>query len=327
MVVATTMNVKDVACMKPAATASTPDGPHVQQSRQPPDRQQRDQEDRHVNDRAGAVEQRGNAEAYASAHEEHRDQEPEADRFQLSLELLLGGRRLVGPAHDDPGQKCPQDRSQPEVLGHHREGQRERDGQPDPQLGACVLQPLHHFPQRTPSPDPLGHHHNCRGKADEPREQSQLRRRVRRRSREKHRQQDKRSEFRQRTRGHDQTTEVGPGLVRIVEDGHQDPERRRHQRDSHQQAIPDLAAQPEPVGEQESQHRGKDESPADENQDPAVEPPQVDLEARHKQQETQAQVRCHPDSHVEMHPPQDRRSDQDPAEALQHHRWHLQSRD
>ena len=50
------------------------------------------------------------------------------------------------------------------------------------------------------------------------------------------------------------------------------------------------------------------------------------LFARHEQQETQAQVRYHPDRHVEMHPPQDRGSDQDPAEDLQHDRWHLHSR-
>ena len=36
MVVATTMNVKDVACVKPAATAQgTPDGPHVANKRSP----------------------------------------------------------------------------------------------------------------------------------------------------------------------------------------------------------------------------------------------------------------------------------------------------
>ena len=45
-------------------------------------------------------------EAHAGAHEEHRDQEP--------------------------GQECPQDRGQPEVLGYHREGQGERDGEPGP---------------------------------------------------------------------------------------------------------------------------------------------------------------------------------------------------
>ena len=71
----------------------------------------------------------------------------------------------------------------------------------------------------------------------------------------------------------------------------------------------------------------RSESPADEDEDPAVEPPQVDLEAGHEQQETQAQVRCHPDSHIEMHPPENRGSDQDAAEDLQHHRRHLHRRD
>ena len=213
------------------------------------------------------------------------------------------------------------------MFGHHRKGQGKRDGQPDPQLGACVLQPPHHLSQRAPPPDALGQHHNYRGKADEPREQPQLRRGIRRRSREKQGQQDKRSELRQRTRGHDQTTEVCLSLARIIEDGHQHPERRRQQRDAHQQAIPDQAAQLEPVGDQESQHRGKNESPADEDEDPAIEPPQVYLVAGHKQQETQAQVRCHPDSHVEMHPPQNRRSDQDATKNLQHHRRHFHRRD
>jgi hypothetical protein len=46
-------------------------------------------------------------EAHAGAHEEHRDQEP--------------------------GQECHHDRGQPEVLGYHREGQGERDGEPGPQ--------------------------------------------------------------------------------------------------------------------------------------------------------------------------------------------------
>ena len=89
MVVATTMNVRDVACMKPAATARVRPMTRTYSGAGAPHRQQRDQEDRHVNDRPGAAEQRGHVEAYASAHEEHRDQEPEPDRFQLALEFLL----------------------------------------------------------------------------------------------------------------------------------------------------------------------------------------------------------------------------------------------
>src|SRR5262245_54010162 len=99
-----------------------------------------------------------------------------------------------------------------------------------------------------------------------------------------------------------------------MENGHQHPERRRRQSDPHEQAVPDLASQLQPVGDQESQRQGKYESPADEDEDPAVEPPQVDLEAGHEQQETQAQVRYHPDSHVEMHPPENRGPDQDSTE-------------
>ena len=189
-----------------------------------------------------------------------------------------------------------------------------------------MLQPLHHLPQQTPAPDALGRHHNYSGQGNERGEESQLCRRVLRRSREEHRQQDKRGELGQRTRGHDQTAEVRLRLFRVVEDGHQDPEGRRHQRDPHEQAIPDLAAQPESVGDQESQHRGNSVSPPGQDQEPAVEAPQVDLVAGHEQQETQAQVGHHLDGHVEVHPPQNRRSDQDPAEDLQHHRWQLHSR-
>ena len=93
------------------------------------------------------------------------------------------------------------------------------------------------------------------------------------------------------------------------------------------QAIPDLACQVKPVGDEQGQRHRNRESPGSQHEDPAVETAQVYLVAGHEQQETQAQVSSHLDSRVEMHPPENRGSDQDTAEDLQHHRGYLHSRD
>ena len=123
MTVATTMNVRVVAYMKPAAQAWVhPIARAYSAAGTPRTTSIATRNTRHENDRPGTGGQCGYVQAGAGAHDEHRDQEPEADRFELDLELLLGSRRLAGPAHDDPGEERSQDGGQPEAFGYHPEG-------------------------------------------------------------------------------------------------------------------------------------------------------------------------------------------------------------
>jgi hypothetical protein len=88
MTVATTMNVRVVAYMKPAAQAWVhPIARAYSAAGTPRTTSIATRNTRHENDRPGTGGQCGYVQAGAGAHDEHRDQEPEADRFELDLEL------------------------------------------------------------------------------------------------------------------------------------------------------------------------------------------------------------------------------------------------
>jgi hypothetical protein len=264
--------------------------------------------------------------AGAGGHEEHRDQEAEADGLELGLERLLGSGRLVGAADDDPGQERAQDGGEPETLGHHGETQREGQRDPGAQLGAGALQPVHHVVQPPPAPQPLAQHHHDRGHGDERGQQLGVRG-LAPGGREEERQQDERDELGQRPGGHDQPAELGVGLARVPDDRDQDAQRGGHQDGAQQQAVLDLAAELEPVGDGEGQDGRDDEGPGGQEQHPPVELPQVDLVAGHEEQEAQPEVGDDPDGHVQVDPAQHGRPDQDPAQDLEHDRVDVHGRE
>ena len=116
MTVATTMNVRVVAYMKPAAQAWVhPIARAYSAAGTPRTTSIATRNTRHENDRPGTGGQCGYVQAGAGAHDEHRDQEPEADRFELDLELgrcttisvSLGTTQIINPGLAVPHRAKP----------------------------------------------------------------------------------------------------------------------------------------------------------------------------------------------------------------------------
>ena len=144
------MNVRDVACMKPAARAWARPGARTYSRAGIPHYQQRDQEDRHEKYRPGAAEKAlmSRPAPVLTKNTGIRNPKPIAS----SLPVSTSGRpATAGPAHDDPGQERAQDQWPARSARPPPRRPGRSDGQPDPQLGAGVLQPVHHLSQRTPS--------------------------------------------------------------------------------------------------------------------------------------------------------------------------------
>ena len=112
----------------------------VQQRGQPAHHQQRDEEQRHLHQRGWMVQQVLEVKAHAHRDEEDRDQEPEADPFQLGQELLI---RLAAGDLDQPHQQARRERAEnrreAEPVRQHPAAQRKREGGAHAELAAPFL--------------------------------------------------------------------------------------------------------------------------------------------------------------------------------------------
>src|SRR5439155_2112250 len=103
-------------------------GAQAEQGGQAAHYQQRQQEHGHPHQRGGGVQQTGQVEPDPAADEEHRYQEPVADRLQLGAEAGVGGGVAVDQADDRAGQEGAEDALQAELFGQDREPHQQQDG-------------------------------------------------------------------------------------------------------------------------------------------------------------------------------------------------------
>jgi hypothetical protein len=103
-------------------------GAQAEQRGQAAHGQQREQEQRDPGQRGRAVQQPGQVEPDPAADEEHRHQEPIADRVELGAEVRVRRGAAVHQADDGPGQEGAQDGFQAEPLGQHGERHQQQDG-------------------------------------------------------------------------------------------------------------------------------------------------------------------------------------------------------
>ena len=86
------MNGSEVACSSPRCQCRPGAvGAQAEQRGQAAHGQQREQEQRNPDQRGGVVQQPGQVEPDPAGHEEHRYQEPVADRVQLDPEVRVRG--------------------------------------------------------------------------------------------------------------------------------------------------------------------------------------------------------------------------------------------
>ena len=100
-----------------------------QQGRQPADEQEQPQEDGQLDHRPCARHERLEVELDPAGHEEDGDQQPEADRVELGLELL----RLAALQQQPQDAACrerAEDHVEPEVGGDHDQAEEQQHGEP-----------------------------------------------------------------------------------------------------------------------------------------------------------------------------------------------------
>ena len=119
--------------------------PVEQEHGQAADDQEQAEEQRQLQQPAGARDQRVEVERDAARHEEERDQEPEADGVELRLEAieLLA---LEHALHEQAGRERAQDHVEPEVGGEHDEREHRQHGQPHRELPARLQRALEEVP-------------------------------------------------------------------------------------------------------------------------------------------------------------------------------------
>ena len=119
--------------------------------------------------------------------------------------------------------------------------------------------------------------------------------------------------------GDDQLTEGRGDLSRVLEDGHQYPERSRAKNDRHQQWRLDQAAGLESHRDDDRDNEREGEPGQRQMKDLAAQLPEVDLQAGQEEKECQADDRYHRDRFIDVDDRQHRRPDDDPGDDLQDH--------
>ena len=105
-------------------------------------------------------------------------------------------------------------------------------------------------------------------------------------------------------------------LARILEDGHDDAERRCRQDDGDEQRIDDHVGEAERDRDGEPEDHGCAEAQQAERQRPAPQGVEVELQAGEEEQERDSELGQHLDRPVRVHPAERRRADGDPGEDL-----------
>ena len=299
----------------------------VKQRRQAAHDEKGRQEDRHHREVRRVVQQRAEVEADAGRHEEHRDEEAEADRLELGPEAVVGHPAVLVQERQQPARgEGAEDDLEAQALGERDEGDHQDHRRPDADLGARVLEPqevvLH--PARVLRPAYDEERDSQQG--DEHRQQDRGGARAALAG-EEERQQDHSAEVRDRGGGEHELAELRLQLAEILEHGDDHPERGGAEDDRHQERRLDepgrLEEERDRDGDRERHHPARERQP----QEPAAQAAEVDLEAGEEEQHRQAHHGQHRDRVVDLHPAEHRWPDDDPGDDLEHDRREPNSRE
>ena len=240
--------------------------------------------------------QRVDVEPRAAADEEHRDEEPVADRLDLAPELDV---RQVLVRVDDPQQRAGDERAEdrldararPPSATKQREQQRSRSGR---RAGPTCPRALaaSSRPGATDPPSTIASPTTTTSSVEAD-EQDDLRPRAGRSGRagrEEQGDEQDRAELRERGRGEHRLPEVGLDLAGVADDRDDEPERRRRQHDRDEERVPDRS-RPAAARTRTTTASANDATNASAIvADAAAQPGRVDLEPGEEQQEARART-------------------------------------
>jgi hypothetical protein len=300
----------------------------VQDHREAAGQQEHQQKQRQAEEGGRRPRQRMQVELDAGHHEEDRDEEAEAERFEL-VPHRLASLSFAGQPDDDARRQRPQHDVEAEVLRQHDERPQQHHRHPHGELRAGVQFPLQQAEEVTRS-GPCGED----GGADrDGREREQHEGRGQAvaavcafRGQDGGDEHD-RAELAEGPRRDDEAPERRAGLAGVAQDRDQGPQGGGRQGHGQEQARLDDAGHLQQPAEGEADAEGEEPAEARGREGPSADRLEVDLQPRQKEQEQHPEAAEHDDDRPRLRPAEDLGADQDAEHDLQHDHRHAQARE
>ena len=295
------------------------DAPVQEQHRYSAHQEEQSEEERHAEDGDGVFRERVEVEAHPAHDEEDRDEHTEGDARQLLFDdvRLLS---MVREPHDETGDECAEQDVEPELARdpHEERDQQHRDA--NRELRARVERaPEELDDARRSGPD--RHRHRPGGQRDEEHKEQRGLGRVVAREQERDRHDGK--ELAGASNREDVRTEPGVHDVLVFEHRQERAEGGRGQREADEQRRDRESSEHEPAGDRDRDRERHEPTDTGELERAASNLGELDLVARHEEEEAQTEARERGDGRRLRGQGQYLWTDQDPGQELEHHARNL----